>query len=105
MKVTLMFLVLTLFFASSTNEQESAMTQTYLLPPPHAWNVRQTLKCKAISSVSLRQKGLIEETDQNTLVAEAKPGTDKLELTLVKDTLLVRVGEAGTDRYRVTGNT
>lgn len=34
-----------------------------------------------------------------------KPGTDKLELTLVKDTLLVRVGEAGTDRYKVTGNT
>lgn len=105
MKPFLSFLALTLLFAGSTTEQEAAMLQTYLLPAPHQWDMQQTLKCKAISSVSLHQKGLIEDTDQETLVAEAKPGTDKLELTLVKDTLLVRVGEHGTDRYKVTGNT
>jgi hypothetical protein len=92
-------------FGASTDVQQTSPRQTYVLPKPHQWNTQQTLKCKAIGSVSLRQKGLVPEADQNILVGEAKPGTDKLEVTLVKDTLLVRVGEAGTDRYRVTGNT
>lgn len=105
MRVMLILFAMTLLLASSTSEQPSAMTQTYLLPAPHRWDMQQTLKCKAVSSVSLRQKGLIEKGDENTLVAEASPGTDKIELTLVKDTLLVRLGERETDRYKVTGNT
>lgn len=105
MKMTILLFAMALSLATSNTEQEIGIKQTYVLPKPHQWNTQQTLKCKAIGSVSLRQKGLVPEADQNILVGEAKPGTDKLELTLVKDTLLVRVGEAGTDRYRVTGNT
>lgn len=105
MKTTILFFATVLSLAGPTSDREIGITQTYVLPQPHQWNTLQTLRCKAVGSVSLHQKGLTPEGDQNTLVAEAKPGTDKLELTLIKDILLVRVGEAGTDRYRVTGNT
>lgn len=47
----------------------------------------------------------MDEGDKNTLVAELKSGTDRIELTLARDTLLVRVGEARTDRYKVIGST
>jgi hypothetical protein len=105
MKTAILIVAMALSVATSTSDQETGIKRTYVLPKSHPWNTQQTLKCKAIASVSLRQKGLVPDADQNTLVAEAKPGTDKLELTLVRDMLLVRVGEAGTDRYKVTGNT
>lgn len=105
MKTAILLFAMALSVATSTSDQETGIKQAYVLPKSHPWNTQQTLKCKAVASVSLRQKGLVPETDQGILVAGAEPGTDRLELTLVKDTLLVRVGEAETDRYKVTGNT
>jgi len=105
MKTAILLFAMALSVASSTSEQETGMRQAYVLPKSQPWNTRQTLKCKAVASVSLRQKGLVPEADQGILVARAEPGTDRLELTLVKDTLLVRVAEGETDRYKVTGNT
>ncbi len=103
MKTTLLLPALALCLLCPTDERESGMIQTYLLPEPRQWDIQQPLKCKAVSTV--RQIRMMDEGDKNTLVAELKSGADRIELTLVRDTLLVRVGEARTDRYRVTANT
>ena len=90
--------------AISASAKEENPSLSFQLPQPHKSDMKGTLKCKAIASVSLHQNAG-DPDRQNILIAEARPGTDKLELTLVNDTLLVRVGDSGTDRYTVTGNT
>jgi hypothetical protein len=62
-----------------------------------------TIKCSPLAHVTLHQDFEIDRRGQ--LIAEAGTATDRLELTLVEDVLLVRVGEHGTDRYKVVGNT
>jgi hypothetical protein len=98
-------LALALILSFPVSETGSvAVSKDFSLPPPKAWDTSRTLKCKALATLVVHQKGLAD-ADKKTLVAEIKPGSDLIELTLVKDTLLVRVGEHGTDRYKVTGNT
>jgi hypothetical protein len=93
-------LVLGLICSGRASEQETIAKQTYSLPAPHKWDTRQTLQCQAVSSTSLHQKGLIETDDKNTLIAEAKPGSDKIELTLVGNTLLLHVKMATPTNIR-----
>jgi len=69
MKTAILLFAMALSVASSTSEQETGMRQAYVLPKSQPWNTRQTLKCKAVASVSLRQKGLVPEADQGILVA------------------------------------
>ena len=83
-------------------DQQTPSNFTFKLPKPHQWDKKSTLKCKALASVSLKQVDLLDKRD--TVVAEANPGTDTLELTLKGNVLLLR-GKDGTDRYKVVGNT
>ena len=99
-------LAVTLMLSIPVPQTESeAISKNFSLPAPKAWDTSRSLKCKALASLAVRQKGVIEDADKKTLVAEIKLGSDLIELTLAKDTLLVRVGEQRTDRYKVTGNT
>ena len=61
MKSMFLLPAMLLFLASPMNENQDGVIQTYILPKPHKWDMRQTLKCKAVSSVSLHQKGLVED--------------------------------------------
>lgn len=84
-------------------EKQTAASLSFELPKSHAWDMKSTLKCTSLARVALHQN--TDPYKRDKLVAEAGAATDKLELTLVGDVLLMRVGERGTDRYKVVGNT
>ena len=79
------------------------MSLSFQLPKSHALDMKSTLKCTSLARVGLHRNADVDKRDK--LIADAVVREQKLELTLVGRALLVRVGEHGTDRYKLAGNT
>ncbi len=105
MRYSLVFAFVLVAFSASAEEKQTAASLSFELPKAkaNAWDMKSTLKCTSLARVGLRQNADVDKRDK--LIADAGAGTDKLELTLVGRVLLVRVGEHGTDRYKLVGNT
>ena len=76
---------------------------SFRLPKPHPLDMRGTLKCSSVASVTMHQN-FHKAAQSERLVAEVKAGADNLELTLAGDTLVVRE-QIGTQKYKIVGNT
>jgi hypothetical protein len=96
--LTLAVTLLTVSLVSG--EKQSSHRLTVPLFNPHVLDMNHSVHCSSLAGVRLSQ-GL---NQRNQLVAEAKAGTDQLELKLVGDTIFVQE-KSRTDGYEVVGKT
>jgi hypothetical protein len=96
--------VMLLTILAGAGEKQANPGLSFRLPKPHLLDMRGTLKCSSVASASLRRQNSHDAAQSDQLVAEAKAGADNLELTLVRDVLLVRE-IIGTQKYKLVGNT
>jgi hypothetical protein len=64
--------------------------------------MHKTVKCTAVSAVSLREGEYMKDVDRETVFAEIAPAKTKLELTGAKDGLMVTAGTLAAKQYTVT---
>lgn len=104
MKTLVLVFAIVMCFPISGGEPEGGMLHTYLLREPHPLDLQKMVRCAAVSSATLREGEFIEDLGKGTLLAQVKPATDTLELTLSKDRLRVRSGGKTPEGYKITSD-
>jgi hypothetical protein len=105
MRIFLLLCALELCCPIFASQSDEGLSRAYLVRGPHGVDMGKTVKCRAVSSVVLREGYLVKESDTDSIVAAIKSSSATLELTLAKKELTVREANQKAQKYTVTIDT